>query len=424
MVTLGRCVLLGSTDGNFSRSRSSSISSLDNISSEAIQCLQFSDSFAKRGEYTLQPTLWVGTSLGSVLVISLNFPPSNEVRHTQPVLVAPSGKQHRSFAAPRGQSLRRVCQKGMSPGEGLRYLVVCRPKERDVIVPFTPGQSTIFRMKGSILCIRFLDSNGSPFPSPSASSVPKPPPAPAGGQHETQYTVIVSDRQVRVVALPSHACIYKAQSKCPPLVSWLSDIPPLFPGCPCLVLFVATGHILILSLPSLRNLINVEFLPLTDLRIARTFCLGTFGLGLYLASPSEIQRFSVSSLYCQNLIEMLPEVHVTQDTPEPPKESFLKGLFSGGMRSIDRDELFGEASGKPTRGVAKHVASAAIDAIHAKASTTNSEFTKARQAILERGEKLKGVDDVTAKMAMEAQEYQKNAHDLMLRYKDKKWYQL
>ena len=35
-------------DGSFSRSRSSSISSLENISSEAIQCLSFADSYVKK----------------------------------------------------------------------------------------------------------------------------------------------------------------------------------------------------------------------------------------------------------------------------------------------------------------------------------------------------------------------------------------
>lgn len=39
-------------DSSFSRSRSSSMSSLENITSEAIQCLAFADTYAKRnGEY-------------------------------------------------------------------------------------------------------------------------------------------------------------------------------------------------------------------------------------------------------------------------------------------------------------------------------------------------------------------------------------
>ena len=37
------------------------------------------------------PTLWVGTSLGSVLTIMINVPPPGESRLTQPVIVSPIG---------------------------------------------------------------------------------------------------------------------------------------------------------------------------------------------------------------------------------------------------------------------------------------------------------------------------------------------
>jgi hypothetical protein len=37
------------------------------------------------------PTLWVGTSLGSVLTIMINVPPPGESRVTQPVIVSPLG---------------------------------------------------------------------------------------------------------------------------------------------------------------------------------------------------------------------------------------------------------------------------------------------------------------------------------------------
>lgn len=37
------------------------------------------------------PCLWVGTSLGSVIVIVLNLPPPGQQRLDQPVIVSPSG---------------------------------------------------------------------------------------------------------------------------------------------------------------------------------------------------------------------------------------------------------------------------------------------------------------------------------------------
>jgi len=37
------------------------------------------------------PTLWVGTSLGSVLTVMISVPPPGESRLTQPVIVSPIG---------------------------------------------------------------------------------------------------------------------------------------------------------------------------------------------------------------------------------------------------------------------------------------------------------------------------------------------
>ena len=33
------------------------------------------------------------------------------------------------------------------------------------------------------------------------------------------------------------------------------------------------------------------------------------------------------------------ELFLPCDMPEPPKEGFFKGLFGGGVRPVDRDEL-------------------------------------------------------------------------------------
>ena len=68
------------------------MSSLENISSEAIQCLVFADSYTKKSDALNYPTLWIGTSLGSVLTIMINLPPAGEQRITQRVIVSPWGK--------------------------------------------------------------------------------------------------------------------------------------------------------------------------------------------------------------------------------------------------------------------------------------------------------------------------------------------
>lgn len=82
------------------RSRSSSSSSLDFIASEAVLCLKFADTYGRRAgksdarasaiEFTadwrwlltvsdvnIGPCLWVGTELGSVLVLTFQLPSSS-----------------------------------------------------------------------------------------------------------------------------------------------------------------------------------------------------------------------------------------------------------------------------------------------------------------------------------------------------------
>ena len=34
--------------------------------------------------------------------------------------------------------------------------------------------------------------------------------------------------------------------------------------------------------------------------------------------------------------------------PDPPKQSFFKGFFGGGVKQLDRDELFGEGKASST----------------------------------------------------------------------------
>jgi syntaxin-binding protein 5 len=45
------------------------------------------------------------------------------------------------------------------------------------------------------------------------------------------------------------------------------------------------------------------------------------------------------------------------------------------------------------------------------------------QLAIERGEKLGDLDDKTAQMMLSAESFSSSAHQVMLKYKDKKWYQ-
>ncbi|XP_011159587.1 syntaxin-binding protein 5 isoform X11 [Solenopsis invicta] len=409
-------------DGSFQRSRSSSMSSLENITTETISCLTFADSYTKKNDPNGMPTLWIGTSLGSVQTVVFNTPAHSE-RHAHPVVVS------------------------------------------------TCNGST-FKLKGCIQSISFLDCNGALIPysyeswkdestdgkernrsqgkCTNSRMSPSTNPQVGGDNFEDrQFVVLASEKQARVVALPSQNCIYRQQLAETHIVI-KTEITSLKDNV-CLVCYVSNGHITTYSLPSLRPLIDVDFLPLIDLsfqttkhgivdpmltiwghqlfvngdtdQIAKTLCFSNRGHGLYLSSPMEIQKFSVSSEFCGELTEMMGDLFIGHDMPEPPKESFFKGLFGGGSRSLDREELFGESSGRASRTVAKHIPGP-NEALRERVSTATGEVNMAHQMVVERGEKLSQLEERTARMMSEADNFSQSAHGLMLKYKDKKWYQL
>ncbi|XP_055495017.1 syntaxin-binding protein 5a isoform X6 [Leucoraja erinacea] len=379
-------------DNSFSRSRSSSVTSIDKESREAITALHFSETYTRKADTCTSPCLWVGTTLGTVLVIVLNLPPGGEQRLTQPVIVSPSG--------------------------------------------------TILRLKGAMLRMAFLDTTGSlihpahdPWKEPNIQEEKdekdkcrKLRPvsvSPSSSQEisETQYAVICSEKQAKVISLPSQNCVYKHNITETSFVL-RADIVGLN-GSTCLACFCANGHIMTFSLPSLRPLLDVNYLPLTDMRIARTFCFTNNGQALYLVSPTEIQRITYSQGTCENLQEMLGELFTPVETPDAPNRGFFKGLFGGGAQSLDREELFGESvAGKASRSLAQHIpGTGGIEGVKGAASGVAGELARARIALDERGQKLSELEERTAAMLYSADNFSKHAHEMMLKCKDKKWYQ-
>ncbi|XP_017888590.1 syntaxin-binding protein 5 isoform X10 [Ceratina calcarata] len=413
-------------DSSFQRSRSSSMSSLENIITETISCLTFADSYTKKSDTSPVPTLWIGTSVGSIQTVIFNTPSRTE-RHAHPVVVS------------------------------------------------TCNGST-FRLKGCILSMSFLDCNGALMPysyeswkddstdskernrSSGKSTNNRMSPSmnaqitTGDGFEDRQFVVLASEKQARVVALPSQNCLYRQQLAETHIVI-KAEITSINDNV-CLVCYISNGHVVTYSLPSLRVLIDVDFLPLIDLsfqttkhgivdpmlsiwghqlfvngdtdQIAKTLCLSNRGHGLYLSSPTEIQKFSVSSQFCSELTEMMGDLFTGHDMPEPPKESFFRGLFGCGARSLDREELFGESSGRASRTVAKHIPgpNAGAEGIRERVTTATGEVNMAHQMVLERGDKLSQLEDRSARMMTESESFAQSAHGLMLKYKDKKWYQL
>ncbi|XP_050523828.1 syntaxin-binding protein 5 isoform X2 [Daktulosphaira vitifoliae] len=406
---------LNKLDSTFSRSRSSSMSSLDNITTESIQCLTFGDSYTKKSDPSTFPTLWIGTSVGSVLTIMISLPPSGEPRTTQLVTVAPCGTVFRLKGGVLTMSFLD-CNGALIPYAYEAW----RDEGRDKQKTPTKNTSGLNRMSPAL-----TGSSESVSSNPGGSSSNVPQLQQSQMSCDRQFVTIVSEKQARVVALPSQNCVYKHQISDADFVV-KSEVISVKDSV-CLACYISNGHINVLSLPSLRPLMDIDFLALSDLRIAKTFCFSNRGHGLFLNTPSELQRFSVSAEFCQSMPEMMGELFQPHEMPEPPKQGFFIGLFGGGSRSIDREELFGESSsGKAPKLVARHIPgpSAQLDALAGRSSTAASEISRAHQLALERGEKLSNLEDRTAKMMTEADQFSNNARELMQKNKDKRWYQL
>ncbi|XP_059375863.1 syntaxin-binding protein 5-like isoform X7 [Carassius carassius] len=376
-------------DNSFSRSRSSSVTSIDRESREVISSFYFCDSLSKKSETVAVPSLWIGTSLGSMLAIALTVPSTPEQRMQQPVGVA-----------------------------------FCGP---------------VVRLKGGILRMAQLDFSGTLLPhvyeswyEPNAPEEERErpqrrrPTSPPSSQEnpDCQYAVVCSEKQAKVVAMPSQNCVYEHNITETSFVL-RADVVTMTAGVG-IACFCANGHIMTLSLPSLRPLLDVNYLPLTDMRIARTFCFSNQGQALYLTSPTEIQRITYIQETCDNLQEMLGELFTPVETPEAPNRGFFKGLFGGGAQSLDREDLFGEVSaGKASRSLAQHIPGpGGMEGMKGAASGVVGELARARIALDERGQKLGELEERTAGMMASADSFSKHAHDMMLKYKDKKWYQL
>ncbi|XP_059907192.1 syntaxin-binding protein 5 isoform X3 [Gadus macrocephalus] len=381
-------------DSSFSRSRSSSVTSIERESREVISSFHFCETFPRKvTEGGPGPCLMVGTSQGAVLLLDLSLPPVADQRLSQPVGVSSCG--------------------------------------------------TLVRLKGGVMTMALLDAAGAllppayePWYDPNASDEDKEkersrrrgPTSPAasqeGGVADGQYAVVCLEKQATVVAMPSQTAVFKHNITESSFVL-RADVVQMA-ASNCIACFCANGHIMTLSLPSLRPLLDVNYLPLTDMRIARTFAFSNLGQALYLTSPAEVQRITYSQETCDNLQEMLCELFTPVETPEAPNRGFFKGLFGGGAQSLDREDLFGEtAAGKASRSLAQHIPGpGGMEGMKGAASGVVGDLARARIALDERGQKLGELEERTAAMMASADSFSKHAHDMMLKYKDKKWYQL
>ncbi|CAF4538160.1 unnamed protein product, partial [Rotaria magnacalcarata] len=116
-----------------------------------------------------------------------------------------------------------------------------------------------------------------------------------------QYAVYCSSKEARVFSLPSQISISK-QKIFDSLGASASNIIRAsvvkIAGSACLTCYLAAGRIHIYSLPSLRELFNANLDPVMDSfrsMIGLTFTFTNRGHGLYMCSPTEIQKITLSA---------------------------------------------------------------------------------------------------------------------------------
>lgn len=83
----------------------------------------------------------------------------------------------------------------------------------------------------------------------------------------------------------------------------------------------------------------------------------------------------------------------------------------------------GESSGKASKTVAKHIPGS-MQELNSRVQSSTSEIGRAHKMMVERGEKLNQLEERAEKMRYEAENFSSTAHELMLKCKEKKWYQL
>uniref|UniRef100_A0A673XRC2 Syntaxin binding protein 5L n=1 Tax=Salmo trutta TaxID=8032 RepID=A0A673XRC2_SALTR len=200
-----------SRENSFSRSRSSSVSSIDRDTKESVTTLQFGESYGRKGDALPTACLWVGTSLGVVLLLPISIPTEEEERMEEPITMGPSG--------------------------------------------------TVLMLKGSVLRFAFLDCGGaliqSPYEvwrDPNGPEDPDRPRrrklvnfSPSSSQEacsDGHLAVVCSEKQAKVILMPTQAVLFTHNIT---ESSFLlrADVVSVCNSV-CLACFCANGHIMTL----------------------------------------------------------------------------------------------------------------------------------------------------------------------------------
>lgn len=203
-----------------------------------------------------------------------------------------------------------------------------------------------------------------------------------------------------------------------------------------LATYLATGSLVVHSLPKLALLLEADFVPYSHPQVAASMRFSRQGHALYQPSPGELCKFTLSAQYKALVNEMAGALYVAREMPEGPARAatsaanqFFKSLLAAttnlannaANRQSARDELFGETVSS-SRSLAKHITCGGMDKLRQNTFGTD-EFSIARENLDERGEKLSEIEDRTYQMMIQSESYAQTANQLVQKFKDKKWYQ-
>jgi syntaxin-binding protein 5 len=246
----------------------------------------------------------------------------------------------------------------------------------------------------------------------------------------SQLAIFVCESEIKVIALPSYQQIYHLKPDIPLVIAKISHVR----GYPVLFCLNGASNVVVFSLPSLRILCQQQLFRGSvdvDDPICKKTAFSEHGLGMYMASPSEVQKFTVCSELASQVSDCAGELFIPTDMPEAPKTSFLRGvstLFGSQKDSIDLDLLFSE---KPSsvavagmKSVARSLPVNNLDAIHSHNISAGQAAAAALHNLNERGERLNAVVDATENLRNNAMNLSSRTSQLVQKYEKKKWYQL
>nr|XP_061823019.1 LLGL scribble cell polarity complex component 2-like isoform X1 [Nerophis lumbriciformis] len=238
-----------------------------------VRILYFSDTFLADSSHTT-PSLWAGTNGGCVYVFMLSLPPV-ERRADEPIAAQPAKEIQLMHRAP-------------------------------------------------VVGIVVLDGHGVPLPEPLevAHDLARSP-----DMQGSHHLLVISEEQFKVFSLPKVNAKMKLKltavdgSRVRRMgVSWFGSSRSEDYGKSGLVVLTNQGDLLVVSLPGVKLLVRFPCIRKEDVSGIASCVFTKHGQGFYLISPSEFERFSLSTRF---LVEPRCLVEVPYGSSQPESTSSL-----------------------------------------------------------------------------------------------------